>query len=230
MIETLGDVCKQSMARGRTEESTEWSMITVEVVGCVAKESQFLGVAIVDGFRRSDIHHGRSAVFRVEAGEHTVFAHIGRRFRVANYYRGPAKATLHVAVQAGEHLDLVLGVAKQPEPPQKIPVPNFLLMASFGLAFGIGWHASPALRSALDWAMGLLGTRQPWLSILNFFVSERLITASVAMTAWAICVTICLFMHNRRLLYRANPYFLSRRPDALRPSPQFKTQYVDPFE
>ena len=89
--------------------STGLSMITVEPAGLTAKESEFIGVAIMDGRWRSDMYFGRPTMFRVEAGEHSVTVHIKRRFRVSGY-RGRAVVSLQVVVGPGEHLDLVFGV------------------------------------------------------------------------------------------------------------------------
>ncbi len=210
-------------------------MISVEQMGLAPKESEFLGVAIVDGYRRSDIHHGRSTVFRVEAGEHTVVVYIKRRFRVDGYW-GRAKVSLPVWVEPGEHLDLVFGVFKEKE---QVPRPSllwfpFLFEASPFLALGIGWHSSPHLRDAIAWLTLTLGVRQPWFSFLYFFVSSRWVTACFAVTAWMIVLQLYLFYHWKRIQIeargRASAYYLCRRADGEKPAPLYKTLYVDPFE
>ena len=109
----------EALARVRSSESDRLVDDHRRTGGlCRERNSEFLGVAIMDERCRSDIHNGRSTVFRVEAGEHTVSVHIKRRFRVGGY-RGRAMVSLPVVVEPGEHLDLVFGVAKDWKPLQR---------------------------------------------------------------------------------------------------------------
>jgi hypothetical protein len=238
MTATLDDACRQALARGRASESTDLSMITVEPAGFAGKESDFLGIAILDGRWRRDLHGGGGTVFCVEAGEHTVSVHVGRRFRVAGY-AGRASISMPVLVQPGEHVDLVFGLATNWKSPQrvKIPLPNVLMLASLLLAFRIGWHAFPVLREAVAATIRSLGIGRPWSSLFQFSVSSPLAAAEFIMLAWAIIVQAWLWKHfqrrcgsQRRPGIMGSPYFLSRRADFRKPSPVFKTQYVDPFE
>jgi len=73
--------------------------------------------------------------------------------------------------------------------------------------------------------------RQPWLSLLYFFVSSRSATALFTVFAWVIVLQLWLwkrFQIGSR--GRASPYYLSRRPDGQKPAPLDKKLYVDPFE
>jgi hypothetical protein len=232
MIDAPVYLSAEALARVRAPESSDWSMITVEPADFAAKESEFLGVAILDERCRSDIHNGRSTVFRVGAGERTVSVHIKRRFRV-DAYRGRAMVSLPVVVEPGEHLELVFGVAKEWRPLQeaKILWPVLLLQASLGIAFGVGWLAFPVLRDAVRWATLSLGIRQPWLSWCYSFVSSRTTTAVMTVVAWMFGATVSLSKHfpNRRREV-GGPYYLAPRIDLRKPSPQFKSQYVDLFE
>ena len=231
MAATLGDACKHALSRRGTTESAEWSMISVEPVEAAGRPSEFLGVAIMDGRWRSDMHSGRSTMFRVESGEHTVFVHIKRRFRVEGY-PGRATTSLAVVVQPGEHLELVFGVANVRTQPPTTTSPWLLLcVASVGLAAGIGWLAFPVLRDAVDWTTHALGAREPWLSWFQSFVSTRPRTAAFTMLAWAIAAHFCLEKRVPRLSHKpVSPYFLSRKPEFGKPASVFKQQYVDTFE
>ena len=193
MTATLGEACKLALSRRGTKESADWSMISVEPVEAAGRPSEFLGVAIMDGRWRSDMHNGRSTVFRVESGEHTVSVHIKRRFRDQGY-RGRATASLAVVVQPGEHLQLVFGVAnvRTQQPTPTSPWLLYLCIASVGLAAGIGWLAFPVLRDAFDWTTHALGAREPWSSWFQSFVSTRPKTAAFTMLAWAIAAHFCL--------------------------------------
>jgi hypothetical protein len=231
-MDPLGESCREAIAGRRDSESTDWSMISVEPAQAVGKPSEFLGVAIMDGRWRKDIHNGQSVVFRVEAGEHTVSVHIKRRFRVGGY-RGRATASLPVVVQPGEHLDLVFGVATEPMPLQRAKIRWFMLLcaASVGLAAGIGWIAFPVLREVVGWTTRALGVRQPWLSWFAFFVSSRTKTSVFTMFAWEIVAMVYLRKRVPNVPRRQlSPYYLSRGLEYRKPSPQLKQQYVDPFE
>ena len=172
--ETLGEACRRALARRRARESVERAVITIEPVGIAGKESEFLGVAIIDQQWRNYIHNGESTVFRVRPGEHTVTVYFKSRPRGMGW-RGLAKASRRVVVGPGERLDLALGVAKESTDVErsKVPVPMFLLFASFFLAFGIGWHISPILREIVVWATRALEIQRPWSSLFYFVVAER---------------------------------------------------------
>jgi hypothetical protein len=232
MIDSPAYLSAEALARVRAPESSDWSMITVEPADFAAKEDEFLGVAILDERCRSDIHNGRSTVFRLEAGEHTVSVHIKRRFRV-DAYRGRAMVSLPVVVKPGEHLELVFGVAKEWRPLQEARIlwPVLLLQASLGIAFGVGWLAFPVVREAVAWATASLGIRQPWLSWSIFFVSSRTKTAFLTAFAWMLGATVSFSRHfPKRRREVGGPYYLAPRIDFRKPSPQLKSQYVDPFE
>ncbi len=232
MRTTLGEACKHALSRRGTKESAEWSMISVQPVQAAGRPSEFLGVAIMDGRWRSDMHNGRSTVFRVESGEHTVSVHIKRRYRVEGY-RGRATASLAVVVQPGEHLELVFGVANVRMQPTTTTSPWFIFVcvASVSLAAGIGWLAFPVLRDAVDWTTRALGAREPWLSWFRSVVSTRRMCAAFTMVAWAIAAHFSLEKRVRTLSYKpVSPYFLSRKPDFGKPIPVLKQPYVDPFE
>jgi hypothetical protein len=232
MTATLGEACKHALARRGNEESTGWSMISVEPAEAAGKASEFLGVAIMDGRWRSDMHNGRSTVFRVEAGEHTVSVRVKRRSRVGGY-RGRATASLAVVVQPGEHLNLVFGAANGWTLPQnaKLDWFMFVCVVSLGLAAGSGWLAFPILHDAVAWTTRALGVRQPWLAWFQSFVSTRPNAAVFSMFAWVIVAHVCLWKRVPNFSHKSmSPYFLSRKPDFGKPSPVFKQQYVDPFE
>jgi hypothetical protein len=141
--------------------------------------------------------------------------------------------SLPVVVEPGEHLDLVFGVAKEWKPSlgARILWHVLLGMASFGIPFGVGWHAFPVVRDAVAWVTLTLGIRQPWLSWAYFFVSSRTTTGFFAVFAWMLGAQV--FLWRRFGLPSRNfggPYYLAPRPDIGKPSPQFKSQYVDPLE
>jgi hypothetical protein len=232
MIDAPVYLSAEALARVRAPESSDWSMITVEPADFAAKESEFLGVAILDERCRSDIHNGRSTVFRVGAGERTVSVHIKRRFRV-DAYRGRAMVSLPVVVEPGENLELVFGVAKEWKPLQEARILRFvlLLQASLGIAFGVGWLAFPVVRDAVAWATHSLGIWQPWLSWCYFFISSRTKTAVLTVFAWMLAAMGYLSKHFPNPTRKVGgPYYLAPRIDVGKPSRQFKSQYVDPFE
>jgi hypothetical protein len=239
-MDTLSDLCQRTIARERAPEPTDCSMITVEPVDFRGKESEFLGVVILDGHRRSDAHNGRSTMFRVEAGEHIVSVHIKRRFRVPGY-RGRAEVSRAVVVEPGGVVNLVFGIGRSGTISQMdarawwnalaFVVPLVLpFAASVLLAFALGWVAFPVLRDAVGWSTLKLGIRQPWLSWFHFLVSSRMNTAvlvyACALTAW-----LSLGKRSPSFPHQiGSPYFLEpRRPGSDSPLP-FKKQYVDPFE
>ncbi len=235
MTEALGQAYRRALARRRAGESTERATITVEPFEPAGKASEFIGIAIVDECWHSDLHDGRSTEFRVDAGEHVVTVHLGRRYRVAGY-EGRAKVSLPVVVEPGERLDLVFGVAKEWKPAQTTSFfwPTFLWLAGSLLAFGIGWHVSPPLRWVVASTTAALGMQQPWRNLFGFFVSTKEVTAFVAMYAWLILAPIYISKLARRFNLRmasvASPYVLLRRSDLGKPTDLFKKPYVDPFE
>ncbi len=235
MTATLGDAYQQALARRRAEESTELATIKIEPTETVGNESDFVGIAIMDECSHSDMYHGRSTEFRVEAGEHLVTVHFGRRYRVAGYL-GRARVSLAVVVKPGEQLDLVYGVSRDWMSPQSTRDfwPPFLWVTGGVLAFGIGWNVSPLLREVIASTTAALGIRQPWRSLFGFFVSTREATAFAAMYAWLIVGTIVLRIFARRLRLRMmsveSPYVLMRRCDLGRALARSEKPYVDPFE
>ena len=230
--ETLGEACRRALARRRARESVDGAVITIEPVGIAGKESEFLGVAIIDQQWRNDIHNGESTVFRVRPGEHTVTVYFKSRPRGLGW-RGLAKASRRVVVGPGERLDLALGVAKESTDVErsKVPVPMFLLFASFFLAFGIGWHISPILREIVVWATRALEIQRPWSSLFYFVVAEPCATALFVFHAWLIIFLLCgEKLQPRSSGLRPGPGFLVRKTETGTPLPLFKTPYVDPFE
>jgi hypothetical protein len=228
-METLAESFQQAMARERTHD---WSMITVEPVGFDGKDLEFLGVAILDGRQRSDVHNGRSTVFRVESGEHTVSVHIKRRFRVA-VYPGRAEVSMPVVVEPGENLHLVFGIENCWKPPPKTVAAAsvILILACQAMALGVGWLAYPILHDAVAWTTRVLAIRQPWLSWCQFVVSSQTMTAAFC----ALAVAVAAQLIARRAVPEPtaphrSPYFLAPRPAFGKPLVQFKEQYVDPFE
>jgi hypothetical protein len=232
VTQTLADAYREAFARRRMHQPAEWATIAVESADFAGRDSVFLGVAIMDGHWKSEIHSGQSTVFRVEAGEHGITVHLGRRCRVAGY-RGRAEVSLPVVVEPGEHLDLVFGVAKISHPPQmaSIRFVSFVFVASLLIAFGVGWNASPVLQQAIAWASLSLGMTKPWSTFVHFVFSTRGITGCFMMYAWVILAQVWFWHRSKRVWGSLeSPYFLSRRPDPGTQSPVFKKQYVDPFE
>jgi hypothetical protein len=237
-MDGLGVLNRHALAATRPSDLADVSMISVEPAEITGRKSEFLGVAIMDGRWRSDMHFGRPTIFRVEAGEHMVTVHLKRRFRAAGY-RGRAVVSLPVVVQPGEHLDLVFGVtaAWKARAISKFDWRVLLLAfqlvyaATLGLAYGAGWFAFPVLRDVVSRATLALGIGQPWLSYAYFFVSSRGKTAVFSMLAW---MFVAIFYLRKCVPDRsgaaASPYFLARKPEFGKPSPVLKAQYVDPFE
>ena len=232
MTDTLCDAYRQADERRRAGESTEWSIITVEPAKAAGTRVGMLGIAILDGRCRSEIHTGQPTVFRVEAGEHMVTARIKRRFWENGYPR-PATASLQVVAQPGERVDLVFGFAQEWTTPESTRIPSsiLLLMASVLVAFGIGWHAQPLLRTAVALANQTMGVQQPWSSMLDLFVSGRHRAAAFTMFAWVILAQPWLW---RPVQYRPRKVecslVLRRRSDFEAEPNRIVKQYVDPFE
>jgi hypothetical protein len=237
-MDGLGVLTRQTLEAKLPSDFAGVSMISVGPADMTGKKSEFLGVAIMDGRWRSDMHFGRPTMFRVDAGEHTVTVHIKRRFRAAGY-RGRAIVSVQVVVQPGEHLDLVFGVTAEWKArgisnfDWSVLALAFLLVytATVGLAYGAGWLAFPVLRDVVARATFVLGIGQPWLSCAYFFVSSPGKTAVFTMLAWVLAASVGLMKSiPTRSPEMASPYFLSRKPVFGKPSPVFKPQYVDPFE
>ena len=175
---------RTSSSARRAEEPTELATIKIEPAEAVGNESAFVGIAFMDECCGRDMYSGRSTEFRVEAGEHLVTVHLGRRYRIADYL-GRAKASLNVVV-CGRVSSLILSMAFRPtgslHSEQGFSGPCLWLVGSV-LAFGIGWNVSPHLREVVasttaSWECGNRG------AMLGFVVSTKQATAMVAMYAW----------------------------------------------
>ena len=219
MIEAPAYLSAEALARIRDPKSIDGSVITVEPTGFVAKQSEFLGFAILDERCRSDIHNGRITEFHVEPGAHTVSVHIKRRFRVGAY-PGRAVVSLPVIVEPGEHLDLVFGAARELLPPQRAEILWLVLLlaeASLGVEFGVGWLAFPVVRHAVAGVTLSLGIWQRW-AVLTIF-------------ACLLAAQFSLWDRSRNPPRKfGRTYFLIPRSDVGKPLPGFKPLYVDPFE
>lgn len=232
MTETLGEAYRRAIARVRAPESTGWAMITVEPAEAAREDSRFLGVAIVDGHWRVDMHSGHRTEFRVEAGEHTVEVQIKRRFWVAGYPL-PARASLPVVARPGERIDLVFGAEKRRTPPVRptLTLAHLPLIAAVSVSVATLCLTVLVVRNLVMAAAHTVGTGQTWLTLIQFVVSPTNALVLIGVCASTIVARASLAKRDDNVSRAiVHPCFLVRTSELRIPSAVFKEQYVDPFE
>ncbi len=232
MTETLGEAYRRALARVGAPELTGWAMITVEPAEATTEESRFLGVAIVDGHWRVDMHSARRTELRVEAGEHTVEVQIKRRFWAAGYPL-PATASLPVVARPGERIDLVFGAVKGRTPRVRpiLPPAHLPIIAAVSLSVAMVCLIVPVVRNLVTAAAHTLGTGPTWLTLIQFVVSPTNALVLLGVYASTIVARASLAKRGDNVSRPIeHPYFLVRTSELRTPSAVCKAQYVDPFE